>query len=199
MEFCVDAYNVIFKIASLGHINIQSNESFSKLRDLFITQMVNYFNQRKVLGILVFDGTGPGWVIGGNRHHSQFVQIKYSGQKTADEIMMNHIRNHQNAREITIVTEDNEIIAVAKAYSCRIISSTDFITRITSVADKAEKASSGRQQRTGHKRRSTRSSDRKKKIISHLHFADIEDEFRKISMDDILKELAEEDGIDYTD
>ena len=198
MEFCIDAYNVIFKLASLGGINISSDEAFSYVREFFITQMTNYFNFRQTQGTLVFDGSGPGWMIGSNKIQSKFLQIKYSGKKTADEIMINYIRNHEHPSSITVVTEDNEILAVAKVHSCRIISSTDFITRLTTVIEQAEKASSGRHKAKTVRKKHSRASDRKKKIVSHLHFADIEDEFRKIDMNDILKELSEEDGIDYT-
>ena len=199
MVFCLDAYNLIFKIASIGRINISSNENFSQLREIFILQMTNYFSHRRVLGILFFDGKGPGWHIGGNMHHSQFMQITYSGQKTADELMIKYIREHPHAREITVVTEDNEIIAVAKGNKCRIISSTDFITRVATIIDIVEKEASGRHRHVTQRSRRTKASDRKRKIISHMHFADIEDEFRKIDMSEILRELAEEDGFDYSE
>ena len=197
-EYCLDVYNIIFKIASIGHIDISSNDKFAQLREISIMQMSNYFNKRRVYASFFFDGRGPGGIINSNKFHKEFVRIIYSGEKTADTLMIEYIRNYPNARKITVVTEDNEILNVARAHKCRIISSTDFITKITSIADKAEKEQSGRLPyvKSGSKR--SKASDRKKKIISHMHFADIDEQFRKIDMKDILKELADEDGIDYT-
>ncbi|MCD4657034.1 MAG: NYN domain-containing protein [Planctomycetes bacterium] len=198
-EYNLDAYNIIFKIASLGHIDISSNDKFTQLRDISVMQMKNYFIQRRTNASFFFDGRGPGWYLNGNQHHCQYVSIIYSGEKTADALMIEHIRTHPNARKITVVTEDNEILSVARAHKCRIISSTDFITRITSIANKAEKEQSGRFPYVKSSSKRSKASERKKKIISHMHFADIEEQFSKIDMNDILKELAEEDGIDYGD
>ena len=198
-EYCLDAYNIIFKIASLRHIDISSNGKFTQLREISIQQMSNYFNKRRVFAAFFFDGRGPGGIIGGGKYYKQFVRIVYSGEKTADMLMIEHIRNHPNARKITVVTEDNEILNVARAHKCRIISSTDFITKITAIADKAEKKQSGRLPYTKPSSKHSKASERRKKIISHMHFADIEEQFSKIDMKDILKELADEDGIDYSD
>lgn len=198
-EYNLDAYNIIFKIASLGHIDISTNEKFTQLRDISIMQMKSYFIQRRINASFFFDGRGPGGILGGNIHRSQYVSIIYSGEKTADALIIEHIRKHPNARKITVVTEDNEILNVARAYKCRIISSTDFITRITTIANKAEKEQSGRLPYVKSSSKRSKASERKKKIISHMHFADIEEQFSKIDMNDILKELADEDGIDYAD
>lgn len=198
-EYCLDAYNIIFKIASFGHIDISSNGKFTQLREVSIQQMSNYFNKRRVFAAFFFDGKGPGGIIGESKYYKQFVRIVYSGEKTADMLMIEHIRNHPNARKITVVTEDNEILNVARAHKCRIISSSDFITKITAIADKAEKTQSGRLPYTKPSSKHSKVSNRTKKIISHMHFADIEEQFSKIDMKDILKELADEDGIDYSD
>ena len=197
MEYCLDGYNILFKMAKLAGKNIKSNENFHEFRDSFTARLADYFERRHSNARCYFDGFGENWLIDRKRNIGEYFRIIYVGEVTADEVIIEYIREHQNPRQLVIVTEDNEIASVARAYKCRLTKSSDFINEIPSLAKCIEEAASNRIRIVSKPIKKQKNKPESKPIIRNMHFADIEEKFRNIDMNEILDELSEEDGINY--
>lgn len=65
--------------------------------------------------IFVFDG-----------HGEDSVNIRYSGDKKADDIIRQYIEVNSGNTDLTVVSSDTDITGLAKACACRVIKSEDF-------------------------------------------------------------------------
>jgi predicted RNA-binding protein with PIN domain len=195
MLILLDGYNIFFKLAPMSRNKIDNHENFIRLRDNFVDLLADYFKKRKMKTICFFDGGGDNWIFEQKNNLSQFLQIVYSGQKTADEMIIEYIKQEKLPHNLLIITEDNEILRAARLYKCRIKSSAEFISEVPALLLTPYNKTSGRHLRgkiSGRKKLKTG-----KEAKEHESFTDIENEFRNIDMLELLQELADEDGIKY--
>jgi len=198
MEYCLDGYNIMFKMARLASVNIENSDNFHEFRTSFSNKLADYFEIRHTNAKCYFDGHSN-HLIDNTKNIGKFLKIVYVGDVTADEVIIEYIREHQNPRKLIVVTEDHEIASVARAFKCRLIKSIDFINKIPSLAGFVDEVASSRIRKIDIPTKKRKTNKESKPTLRKMNFADIEQKFKNIDMNDILQELAEEDGIDYSD
>ena len=70
--------------------------------------------------IFIFDG-----------HGEDTINVRYSGSKSADDIIRQYIELNEGNTDLTIVSSDNAIAGLGKACACNVIKSEDFWNSIS--------------------------------------------------------------------
>lgn len=118
--YIIDGFNLVHKIPTVK----KSNEP---RRDL-----INYILNNKLTGslnnkvIVAFDGYPPdnfSWQGQGN------LKVVFSGELSADAVIMRRLQNMPNKPEVVVVSDDREIRDAAKLAGAKICRTGDFIHR----------------------------------------------------------------------
>jgi predicted RNA-binding protein with PIN domain len=110
----IDGNNLLHKMQNLKKL-FASNPESAQL-SLYETVKGKLSKNDKL--ILVFDGFS----------NIKSANIIFSGVKTADEIIRKYIEENYQKKSMAIISSDNEIISIAKACSCEILKSEDFVS-----------------------------------------------------------------------
>ena len=126
-EILIDAYNVIFADARLGPLVRRDAEA---AREQFLALVVQRLPADGSRGIVVFDAARdprPTTETGRtNTSYARGLQIVYA-RETADTWIREHIRNHSDASQVTVVTSDREILETARAHGAAILRVSEFL------------------------------------------------------------------------
>ena len=118
----IDGNNLLHKYNNLKRLFLENPES---------AQLSLYESVRNKLSkndklVLVFDGFS----------NIKSPNIIFSGVKTADDIIRKYIEDNYQKKSMAIISSDNEIISIARACSCEILKSEDFISDNKAFKDK---------------------------------------------------------------
>lgn len=123
MHYIIDGHNLIGKMPD---ISLKDPNDEVKLT-LRIKSWVAESKKRQVT--LFFDGGSQGSHV--NRLSSKNMKVIFApAGKTADSLIICHIRKLKNPRAYTLVTSDQEIIRSAKSLRIRSLLSEEFISRM---------------------------------------------------------------------
>ena len=134
MHYIIDGHNLIGKMPD---ISLKDPNDEVKLT-MRIKSWVAESKKREVT--LFFDGGIQGMTM--NRMSSRNLKVIFApAGKTADSLIISHLRKLKNPREYTLVTSDREIIGHAKTLRIRSLLSEEFIERMGFVfKEQSEKA-----------------------------------------------------------
>jgi len=110
----IDGNNLLHKMQNLKKL-FASNPESAQL-SLYETVKSKLSKNDKL--VLVFDGFS----------NIKSSNIIFSGVKTADEIIRKYIEDNYQKKSIAIISSDNEITSIARACSCEILKSEDFVS-----------------------------------------------------------------------
>jgi hypothetical protein len=123
----IDAFNVIFAHPRLGPLVRRDAE---RAREEFLVLVAGRAAGGGRRVIVVFDAhrdpgpvATPGRIGAVQRHGVEAVFAR----ETADTWIREHIRNAPDARAITVVTSDREILATARDHGCTVLRVADFL------------------------------------------------------------------------
>ena len=126
-EILIDAFNVIFAHPRLGPLVRRDPE---RAREEFLVLVAGRVPSDGSRVVVVFDAhRDPGPVAGKGRQGAMQrhgVQAVFATE-TADTWIREHIRTAEDARGITVVTSDREILDTARAHHCTILRVSDFL------------------------------------------------------------------------
>jgi len=110
----IDGNNLLHKMQNLKRLFKENPES---------AQLTLYENVRGKLSkndklVLVFDGFSS----------IKSPNIIFSGVKTADDIIRKYIEDNYQKKSMAVISSDNEILSIARACSCEILKSEDFVS-----------------------------------------------------------------------
>ena len=121
-HYIIDGNNLIGKIASIWILQ-QKDKQASREQLTFIVD--RFFQQTKLKVTLHFDGFKNETI---NSHN---IAIKYSGSRTADELIKKEIMNSKNQREICLVSSDRNLIEFAQVCECLVKNSENFAAELS--------------------------------------------------------------------
>lgn len=123
MHYIIDGHNLIGKMPD---ISLKDPDDEVKLT-MRLKSWVAESKKRQVT--LFFDGGTMGSHL--NRLSSRNLKVIFAPSgKTADSLIINHLRKLKNPREYTLITSDQEIINAAKSLRIRAMLSEEFIERM---------------------------------------------------------------------
>lgn len=118
ISYFIDGNNVIGKIPS---IKILEKKDKQLPREKLSFLVERFFIHKKVKVKLFFDGFQNLPI------KVSKIQILYSNNKTADDLIKNEIEKNKTRGNIIVVSSDNNIKEFAKVCGCKILSSEEFI------------------------------------------------------------------------
>ena len=124
MNYIIDGHNLIGKLPDLS-LSDPDDEMRLTLR---LKSWIAESKSREVT--LFFDGGAPGGHQ--NRLSGRHLKVIFapSGQKTADSLIIRHLKTVKNPGNVTLVTSDREIIRAAQALRIRHLLSEEFVRRM---------------------------------------------------------------------
>jgi predicted RNA-binding protein with PIN domain len=125
----IDGYNVIYTDERLRRTACRD---LQKAREALIDRLRAYLSGRQLRVTLVFDGRGG--MIEAESVVPHKLQVLYSASgQSADDVIINTIRDSGNPRGFIVVTSDNaDIGRVVRPLGCEVIGSMSFLRRIAS-------------------------------------------------------------------
>lgn len=118
VSYFIDGNNVIGKFPS---VKILEKKDKQLPREKLSFLIERYFINKKVKVKLFFDGFQNLPI------KVSKIQVLYSNNKTADELIKNEIEKNKTRGNITVVSSDNNIKEFAKVCGCKILTSEEFI------------------------------------------------------------------------
>ena len=210
MIYLLDGYNILFKLAHAMGNNIASQQVMLEMRERFVGAISGYFSRVGIQATCFFDGRGEPWLLDNRRRMGDKLKVIYTGEETADAAIIRRVEQSENPHKVIVVTEDREIVTTARNNRARVMTSTGFIDevaelrRMTGASGRHEprggtpKATGAKGRTIGPRPASKTKASGQAGEPSDVEFDDIERAFRNIDMDDILRELEEEDGFSYS-
>lgn len=126
MRYLIDGHNLI---GQLPNLSLADEHDEAKL----VILLRQFAAGRKARIVVVFDhGIPGGWsaLSGGP------VEVVFAGSHTnADRILRERLKNEKQPGQLTLVTNDHEVISAAKARKVIVARSTDFAQQLTAVAE----------------------------------------------------------------
>lgn len=125
MHYFIDGYNMLFRIIH-GDGNLQSQ------RETFILDLNKKISVLKLDVSIVFDATCQ---IGErSRSHYDSLEILYTGEgETADEYILDELKNTLDAQQQTIVTSDKKLAWLARLRGAHTEAVEEFISRLNRI------------------------------------------------------------------
>lgn len=132
MHVIIDGYNVIFKDRELARLMDKSQ--LEQARNELVARVSRYQASTSDKVTVVFDGVHNVW---SDVQHRGQIRIRYSRRpQKADNIIMGVIRDEANPGGVKVVSSDNEIRSVARAYSARVMKAEEFLEALDKLARK---------------------------------------------------------------
>jgi predicted RNA-binding protein with PIN domain len=119
-EYLIDGNNLIGKSRSLSEIQKKDKQAS---RERLINLIEKFLKDKKIIITIYFDGYE-------NSKIASKVKIKYSNNKSADEVIRKDISNAKNKTNLVVVSSDRDILNYAKVCSCTLISSEIFLSQL---------------------------------------------------------------------
>jgi predicted RNA-binding protein with PIN domain len=111
----IDGNNLVHKAPPFKHtVNKSSNDVRLALAESVKSRLGN-----KIRTLFFFDG-----------HGTETAGIKFSGNSSADDAIKKFIEKSKKPGELKIVSSDNDITGLARAYGCAVQSSEEFWSEI---------------------------------------------------------------------
>lgn len=118
LQFIIDGYNLVHKIPKIKDSSVPCSELLSFLHKNKLTGSL----KNQVL--VVFDGGKPPYQIN-NFHY----KILFSYEKSADDLIIDKIKQLKNKKQIIVVTDDRELRYRAKSLQAQTSSVHEFILK----------------------------------------------------------------------
>lgn len=118
LHYIIDGNNLIGKIDSLRRL--QKNQKIEARHKIAI-MLERYFANKKSKITLHFDG------FINEEINVTSIKIVYSEKTTADSLIKQQIEKSKNPRRIILISSDIELQKFARACSCSVLSSNEFI------------------------------------------------------------------------
>lgn len=119
MLYLIDGYN-FFHTTNLRLDNLKPIYSFADI----LIRVAEKKSPKKFH--LVFDGFSPSYYDYKTAPNHPNLRIKFSHEESADSVLGKLLSNISNKNECTLVTNDRQIILIAKENNIKIISNNDF-------------------------------------------------------------------------
>lgn len=120
-HFILDGHNIIFKDIGLKS-RVSANPAYAFNKLIFSCQRLTSGKTKKCT--IFFDGTPPGEIITGIKN----VQVTFSYNRSADNLIKSLIARSKNPRNLIIVSDDAEIQKFARVHSCELLPVKRFLT-----------------------------------------------------------------------
>jgi predicted RNA-binding protein with PIN domain len=120
MYYLIDGYNLIFSL-------IESKESLQTIRSQVIQTLKKQFAQRKIAGMLVFDGAHRREEESGLSYPSPLVVAYAPKGQSADSYIVEKIEIAPNPKLITVITNDKGLHRHAKSAGAKVQENEEFI------------------------------------------------------------------------
>lgn len=118
----VDGNNLLHAVRMLGPTRGTGREKL--LKDI---ERWAAIHRRNVM--LAFDGPAPHGPFA-QQMQSQVLEVVFSGQRTADDCIVERIRQAPHPDRLTIVSDDTAIVYEARGRRCRVLSNALFIASL---------------------------------------------------------------------
>lgn len=137
--YFIDGNNVIGKMTELQRLQASNKQ---RTREILAGMVDSYFRSKKHIVVTIFFDGHPRE--GVNVSH---IQIKYSENKTADDLIKQSIDHSKNPKLITVVSSDNSVAGYARKSSCTVLLAEDFVKQLNTdkLEDEEEKRISSMQ------------------------------------------------------
>lgn len=117
--YIVDGWNVVNKVDEIKKSPFSRQALIRFIKNNRLTGSKN----NKVT--LVFDGFFDGEEI---RAEKEF-QLIFSGDKSADEVIIERVRRYKNKKQIVVVSDDREIKTLVKSLGANVLKVAEFLKR----------------------------------------------------------------------
>jgi predicted RNA-binding protein with PIN domain len=119
IHYIIDGNNLIGKVSEL-----KKNPDKQSAREKLALLLERFFHRKKIKVSLHFDGFENEVIkVSG-------INIKYSLNRPADELIKKQIESSKNTKSIVVVSSDNEIISFAKVCGCKVLKSEEFYNQL---------------------------------------------------------------------
>ncbi len=130
-HFILDGHNILFKDNyPKNRVSGDPANAFNKL--IFRCQRLISGKSKKCT--VFFDGAPPGDIITGINN----VQVTFSYNRSADNLIKSLIARSKNPRNLIIVSDDAEIQKFARVHSCELLSVKRFLTETLQSGESAD-------------------------------------------------------------
>ena len=127
-QFILDGHNILHQDKEFK--GLLTSPHPERALQLLIVRSKRVVSGKKSKLTIVFDGFPPGEV----PVDAANVQVRFSRDRQADEIIKSLIERSQNQRNLVVVSNDTEIIRYARVYSCSVESPRQFLARISAAS-----------------------------------------------------------------
>ncbi len=121
--YFIDGNNVIGKMTELQRLQSSNKQ---RTRELLTSKVDSYFRAKKHAAVTIFFDGHPGDGV-----PVSHIQIKYSENKSADDLIKQSIDYSKNPKLITVVSSDNSVAGYARKSSCTVLLAEDFAKQLT--------------------------------------------------------------------
>jgi hypothetical protein len=130
-QFILDGHNILHQDQELK--GLLTSPRPERALQLLIARSQRIVSGKKSKLTIVFDGFPPGEV----PVDATNVQVRFSRDRQADEIIKSLIERSRNPRNLVVVSHDTEIIRYARVHSCSVESPRQFLARLSAASPDA--------------------------------------------------------------
>lgn len=123
--YLIDGNNVLRSNTDMKKLFEEDSE---RAKDLLIQKVVDHFKDSNNKITIFFDGFS---FVHSFSNVSHNVSVKHAKNKTADDTILITIEKSKNTRNIIVVTSDLEVQKKAKVRLCEVMSSDEFIKKLS--------------------------------------------------------------------
>lgn len=119
----IDGFNLIYKFEHLH--SLMNTSRLHEAMEGLLVQLDSFENKTGKVITVVFDGKKREGV---NTQHENYrnLSVVYSLDKTADDIIMKHIKTCKTPADITVITSDKQIVSFVKRRGSKVMLSENF-------------------------------------------------------------------------
>lgn len=127
-KIIIDGYNVLHRVPALERL---LEKGLEPARVELILLVRSLLTRKNVEAVLVFDGDRPG-MRSQSAAGTRRLQVLFSSQThKADDLIRSMLEQESKPARLTLVSDDNEIKAVARSVGARTLSARSFYQRLT--------------------------------------------------------------------
>ncbi len=115
--YFIDGNNLLHKVKRLDILMKKDKQS---ARESLVHMLLPYFSGKKISVTVFFDGFQNAGIT------ASPLSIKYSNKESADKLIKDSIGFAKNARNITLISDDLELVNFARKCSASVIGSNTF-------------------------------------------------------------------------